>query len=297
MDMKLAPDSFATAFATRVFPQPGGPNRSTPQAADRPIASKRCGNFMGSVIAKDSSSRTSFRLPTSSQVTSGVVANPSRRTLGCTFDTAAVKSSIEMARPCSSPEQRGTRLLALSDQAWDTAMASVPAVDSVGPPIASSPSPPGGGMRLVAVSLWKHRFTARAAASFTSAARSAPTKPGVRLLMALKSMSPDSRSFLVWTCKIFSRAASEGMPIDISLSNRPARLRAESKASGRLVAASTTTCLPGTTSVISSLLSTPCSVPAVAPSSPLGPSTGRAASLRSSMQVSIWATIRCSICR
>ena len=36
---------------------------------------------------------TSVREPTSAQVTSGVVANPSRRTLGCTFFTAASKSA------------------------------------------------------------------------------------------------------------------------------------------------------------------------------------------------------------
>ena len=56
MEMKFAPDSFATALATRVLPQPGGPKSSTPQAADRPMASKRFGNLIGSVMAKESSS-------------------------------------------------------------------------------------------------------------------------------------------------------------------------------------------------------------------------------------------------
>lgn len=56
MEMKFAPDSFATALATRVFPHPGGPKSSTPQAAVSPMASKRLGNFIGSVMANESSS-------------------------------------------------------------------------------------------------------------------------------------------------------------------------------------------------------------------------------------------------
>ena len=43
--------------------------------------------------------RTSDSDPTSSQVMSGVVVKPSRRTLGCTRAMAALKSPIVMARP------------------------------------------------------------------------------------------------------------------------------------------------------------------------------------------------------
>ena len=57
MLMKLAPLSLATALATSVLPQPGGPYSSTPVAADRPIAAKRSGWAMGWLMAKDSSSR------------------------------------------------------------------------------------------------------------------------------------------------------------------------------------------------------------------------------------------------
>ena len=42
---------------------------------------------------------TSDSDPTSSQVMSGVVVKPSRRTLGCTRAIAALKSPIVMARP------------------------------------------------------------------------------------------------------------------------------------------------------------------------------------------------------
>ena len=51
---------------------------STPHAAVRPMASKSPGCRMGCVMAKDSSSRTSPREPTSAQVTPGVVLKPSR---------------------------------------------------------------------------------------------------------------------------------------------------------------------------------------------------------------------------
>jgi len=58
MEMKLAPLSLATALASRVLPQPGGPNRSTPDGEVSPMAANCCGCLMGCVIAKASSSRT-----------------------------------------------------------------------------------------------------------------------------------------------------------------------------------------------------------------------------------------------
>lgn len=57
MEMKLAPASLATALATSVLPQPGGPYSSTPAAADRPMAANCSGYLMGCVMEKDSSSR------------------------------------------------------------------------------------------------------------------------------------------------------------------------------------------------------------------------------------------------
>ena len=53
--------------------------------------------------------RASPSEPTSAQVTSGVVAKPSRRTLGCTRATAAPKSAALMARPDRSPGDSGAR--------------------------------------------------------------------------------------------------------------------------------------------------------------------------------------------
>jgi hypothetical protein len=40
MEMKFAPASLAIAFATSVFPHPGGPYNKTPVASGRPIACK-----------------------------------------------------------------------------------------------------------------------------------------------------------------------------------------------------------------------------------------------------------------
>lgn len=45
--MKFAPLSAATAFATNVLPHPGGPYKSTPVAAERPIAAKASGWAIG----------------------------------------------------------------------------------------------------------------------------------------------------------------------------------------------------------------------------------------------------------
>mmetsp|Transcript_24658 Transcript_24658/g.39566 ORF Transcript_24658/g.39566 Transcript_24658/m.39566 type:complete len:209 (-) Transcript_24658:244-870(-) len=84
-------------------------------------------------------------------------------------------------------------------------------------------------------------FTARTAASFASALRSAPTKPCVSLAILLKSKSPARRIPLHTTLRIFERLCASGIPIVISLSNRPALRRAESKESGRFVAATTMT--------------------------------------------------------
>lgn len=38
IEMKLAFDSFATALATSVLPQPGGPYKRTPAGAERPTS-------------------------------------------------------------------------------------------------------------------------------------------------------------------------------------------------------------------------------------------------------------------
>ena len=48
IEMKLALASFATAFANKVLPHPGGPYKSTPTAFDIPTIF----NFEGSIIGK-----------------------------------------------------------------------------------------------------------------------------------------------------------------------------------------------------------------------------------------------------
>lgn len=50
IDMKLALLSFETALATNVFPQPGGPYRSTPAGAYSPTSLNLLGLRIGSTI-------------------------------------------------------------------------------------------------------------------------------------------------------------------------------------------------------------------------------------------------------
>mmetsp|Transcript_2579 Transcript_2579/g.5398 ORF Transcript_2579/g.5398 Transcript_2579/m.5398 type:complete len:220 (-) Transcript_2579:707-1366(-) len=67
---KLAPPSLARAFASIVFPVPGGPKSKTPLTASRAIPSLyRCGNFRGYVILCLSNSLTSDNPPIMSYVT------------------------------------------------------------------------------------------------------------------------------------------------------------------------------------------------------------------------------------
>jgi hypothetical protein len=75
--MKFAFDSFETALATNVFPQPGGPYNKTPAGAERPIALNLAGFKIGSTIDMRSSALTQSNAPTSAQVVFGTVVNPS----------------------------------------------------------------------------------------------------------------------------------------------------------------------------------------------------------------------------
>ncbi|EDS34652.1 conserved hypothetical protein [Culex quinquefasciatus] len=77
-EIKLIPASFATAFASSVFPQPGGPHSNTPDGALSPSIFNRWGNFTGARMASFNSSRMSPSDPMSFQVTSGTVMKPSR---------------------------------------------------------------------------------------------------------------------------------------------------------------------------------------------------------------------------
>lgn len=77
IEMKFAFDSLLTALATRVLPHPGGPKSSTPAGAVNPTYLYRSGNLIGSTTVSRSSSLISFRAPTSSHVTLGIVVKPS----------------------------------------------------------------------------------------------------------------------------------------------------------------------------------------------------------------------------
>mmetsp|Transcript_27985 Transcript_27985/g.46505 ORF Transcript_27985/g.46505 Transcript_27985/m.46505 type:complete len:241 (+) Transcript_27985:108-830(+) len=98
----------------------------------------------------------------------------------------------------------------------------------------------------------KMRLTATTAASLHSAARSAPTKPLHFFASACMSSCPSRRIWRHKTCRIRARALTSGIPSAISLSNRPARRKAGSRASGRLVAPMTITGEPPHPSSVSS---------------------------------------------
>lgn len=69
------------------------------------------------------------------------------------------------------------------------------------------------------------RFTAKTAASLQSEARSAPTNPAVRRANDRRSTAPSSRIRRDKTRRICSRLVSDGIPIQISLSDRDNAIR------------------------------------------------------------------------
>ena len=77
IEIKLALLSLLTALATRVLPHPGGPKRSTPAGAVNPTSLYLSGKRIGSTTVTRRSLRISWRAPTSSQVTFGMVVKPS----------------------------------------------------------------------------------------------------------------------------------------------------------------------------------------------------------------------------
>ena len=84
------------------------------------------------------------------------------------------------------------------------------------------------------------RLTARMAASFNSVSSLAPENSAVCLASASSDTSAASGFFRACTCNILSRSAIPGIGTSIWRSKRPARKRASSSVSARLVAASTT---------------------------------------------------------
>mmetsp|Transcript_39917 Transcript_39917/g.114385 ORF Transcript_39917/g.114385 Transcript_39917/m.114385 type:complete len:253 (+) Transcript_39917:425-1183(+) len=152
--IKLAPLALATALASNVLPQPGGPNKSTPIGTVRPKRRKSAALRMGSQTAASRSARTSWREPMSSHVTFGTTVNPSRRDDGCTRVRATWKSSISTARPAISSNEYGLK----SSSCF-----------SISPPDSSC-----GNARLLFKSA-KPRTMQLSAASLVNADRSAPT--------------------------------------------------------------------------------------------------------------------------
>lgn len=106
--IKLARLSFATALASSVLPQPGGPQRSTPHDAVTPRARNSSGRRIGCTTAMLSSSRVWCSAPMSSHVTSGTVAKPSRLDDGCTTPSASRKSWFVMASFSRTADGRGS---------------------------------------------------------------------------------------------------------------------------------------------------------------------------------------------
>lgn len=86
--MKFAWLSWATAFATNVFPQPGGPARRTPAAEDIPSAAYYSGLEIACTMLYFNVSLRSLSPPISSHDVSGIVVNPSRLLDGYTLSTA-----------------------------------------------------------------------------------------------------------------------------------------------------------------------------------------------------------------
>ena len=91
--MKLASDSFATAFASNVFPVPGGPYISKPRGGLIPNRLNACGFFKGHSTASFNSCLTGSNPPISSHVVFGVSIKTSLKDEGLTNFNAYSKSS------------------------------------------------------------------------------------------------------------------------------------------------------------------------------------------------------------
>ena len=93
-DMKLAPLSFAAAFAISVLPTPGGPYSRMPRGGSMPRRVNDSGLWRGVSTASFSFCLTSSMPPMSSQLTRGGSVNTSRSEDGSTSRKASLKSSL-----------------------------------------------------------------------------------------------------------------------------------------------------------------------------------------------------------
>ena len=199
--IKFAAASRATAFASKVFPVPGGPYSRNPLAGRMPNRRNASGLRSGSSTPSFKRIWASSSPPTSSQRTSGACTMTSRMADGCTRFSASKKSSR----------------VTFNDSRIS-----------------------GGILPLARSILGMIRRTASIAASRASAPKSAPTKPYVVRASSFRSTRGPKGMPRVWIARISRRPFSSGTPTTISRSNRPGRLSASSIASGRLVAAITT---------------------------------------------------------
>ncbi|SPQ27611.1 4e3ffe51-bece-491c-8acf-3cf2ac38d958 [Thermothielavioides terrestris] len=226
MEMKLALDSLATALATSVLPHPGGPQSRMPAAGLMPTRLNSSGFLIGPMMDISSFLRTSSSAPTSAHVVSGMVLKPSRLEAGWTRETAVLNWAMVMRL---SPQEIRSWRSRSSQSRWASS---------------TSPRPSSSGCAARARSSNSVRFPWKLSetAALTTYCRSLPTKPGVILASFLKSTSSARLRSRVSERRICSRARSPGMPMSISVLKR--RRMAESRKSGRLVAANTTTFLP-----------------------------------------------------
>ena len=92
--MKFASLSFAAAFARSVLPVPGGPYNNSPFGGTAFICAKSSGYFSGHSMASRSSSLTPSRPPISSHLISGTSTRTSLIAEGSTSFSASWKSLI-----------------------------------------------------------------------------------------------------------------------------------------------------------------------------------------------------------
>ena len=123
---------------------------------------------------------------------------------------------------------------------WTATVASSPGASGLACRVPSS-TRSRAAAKSAAVRVVRPARTAVTAASLTRPARSAPENPGVAA--ATWSRSASGPRFLprAWAARMAARSARPGSGTMTSRSNRPGRRSAGSRASGRLVAASTTT--------------------------------------------------------
>ena len=243
--------------------------------------------------------------PTSSKLTSGMVAKPSRCDEGCTTDSAAVKSSAPMHSGASSDRLSGAGPTPPGAAAGDGAApvagitaaagASAASDSSATAPFAAGSACPASPPPTSAETGTPPRCLPRSpkilliaivAASRVSAARSAPTNPGVPRANVAQFTPPPTRRPRASVARIRARAASSGMPREISRSKRPARRRAGSIESGRLVAPMTITFLGSSGSPSSSPSS----------SAPSPSSSGRSRCSGSCLRLSMLCNTSPSVC-